>query len=451
MASIYRNPGRMVWMMKYYGADGTPIRETTGETNRVKAQKVANAKETDKDRGLPVAAGVGKIKWDAAVAIYETDYRNNNQSSLPDQQRRIRLHLTPVFGGYRMVQIGPFEIDAYIDTRRAAGASAGTVNRELDIIRRMFTLCVQKQLLLYKPHVQRLRERNARAGFFERAAFEDVRAHLPAELQAVITFAYITGWRIDSEVLTREWRHVDLDEGNEVRLDPGETKNGEPRTFPLTADLRAVLLERRAARNAALAAGHLCPWVFFRHDTPAPPPPPIRACLACRTPLLTPTRNQRTCSAACATAWRRDADRIRQQARTARRRQGLGPVSPPAVVTPPAVLGVPIPIRDFRRAWETACTAAGCPGRIPHDFRRTAVRNMVRRGVPERVAMQLSGHLTRSVFERYNIVSEGDLTQAAARLEGLAGTPTGTPTAHTGTGGITTRKIVRKFGDNSMP
>ena len=81
----------------------------------------------------------------------------------------------------------------------------------------------------------------------------------------------------------------------------------------------------------------------------------------------------------------------------------------------------PKPIRASGKAWKTACRKAGCPARIPHDFRRTAVRNMVRAGIPERVAM-LTGHKTRSVFERYNIVSEGDLRDACKRLEGIAET-----------------------------
>lgn len=86
--------------------------------------------------------------------------------------------------------------------------------------------------------------------------------------------------------------------------------------------------------------------------------------------------------------------------------------------TPNLQPGDAAPIQEFRKAWRTACKAAGLKGRLFHDLRRTGVRNLVRAGVSQHVAMQISGHRTDAVFRRYNITTETDLGSAAERVTG---------------------------------
>jgi integrase len=79
------------------------------------------------------------------------------------------------------------------------------------------------------------------------------------------------------------------------------------------------------------------------------------------------------------------------------------------------------PIKEFKRSWKTACRKAGVPGRMFHDLRRTAVRNLERANVPRSIAMKLTGHKSESVYRRYDIVSQNDLEVAAQRLGDFTG------------------------------
>ncbi len=362
-----------IWWIRYY-RNGRRHEESSGSERKGVAIDLLKSREGDVVKGVPVSAKIGRLKFDEAADDVITEYRINNRKSLDELERRIRLYLKPFFGGRKMAGISTTDVRTYVAHRQELGVVAAKgrregerigdvsnaeINRELTILKRIFNLAIQAGKLLHKPHIPMLRENNTRTGFFEPEQYASLLAHLPEALCPVITFAYITGWRIASEVLSLEWRHVDFKSG-EVRLDAGTTKNGEARVFPMTDDLRGLLHGLHAEHEQWKRAGQIVPWVFVR--------------------LVADERG--------------------------------GEKRPRRIVA-------------FNKAWRAATIAAGCPGRIPHDLRRTAVRNMVRRGVPERVAMQLTGHKTRSVFERYNIVSDGDLRTAADRLQGLTGTVQG--------------------------
>jgi len=368
-----------VWWIKYNHL-GRPLFESSHSENRTDAINLLKRREGASAAGAPVLPKVGRFTFQDARRDFLTDRRNNSRNNGPGPMKkleaRIDNHLTPFFGRKRMAEITAVDVRAYTahrlaETVRVTAAktvvrengveelvpevrrpvSNASVNRELAILKRMFSLAIQAGVLMSKPHIAMLRERNTRVGFFEPEQFASICRHLPDSLRPVVTFAHITGWRVNSEILPLQWRQVDFQSAT-VRLDAHTTKNDEGRLFPMTPELRTLLLERqRVTEELRQTRKLITPWVFFRMVAKG-------------------------------------------------RRGDL----------------FPKPILTYSKAWKVACRAAGCPDRIPHDLRRTAVRNMVRAGIPERVAMQLTGHKTRSVFERYNIVSEGDLVDAARRL-----------------------------------
>src|SRR5207302_10199020 len=177
-------------------------------------------------------------------------------------------HLRPFFGLYRAIQVTSDLVTSYVVARQAEGAANATINRELAALKRMFTLGKRGRRGELMPYVPMLKEDNTRKGFSEAGEFRAIVANLPAYLAPALETAYITGWRIRDELLTRHNSHVDLQNGW-LRLEPGETKNGEGRNFPLTSELRFVL-EAQVARTRELekSTGVIIPWLFHRNGKP---------------------------------------------------------------------------------------------------------------------------------------------------------------------------------------
>ncbi len=74
------------------------------------------------------------------------------------------------------------------------------------------------------------------------------------------------------------------------------------------------------------------------------------------------------------------------------------------------------PVPEFRRSWASACTKADCKGRLFHDLRRSAARNLIRSGVNKDAARHVGGWKTDSMFSRYNLTTEEDLRDAMQKV-----------------------------------
>ena len=367
--TIFKPKGSRFWWVAYVSG-GKRHFEGTKSEKKSDAQTLLTDRLGDTGKGIAVTPKMGRLTLGDGLKAVINNLRMNGKDSVVCVrckvaccgveghsnliQRQIDKHILyhaatadAPEGGYfrperRMNSISTSDLTAYVAHRLAQGAAAASCNHELATIRRAFRLAVRGGELVNMPHVPTLTLNNARQGFFERAEFHAILKHLPAYLHAPLTFAFVTGWRLKSEVLPLTVDRVDLQAGV-VRLDVGATKNNEGRSFYVTAELRQVIQAQLESIEVLKEQGTICPYLFHRPDG---------------------TR-----------------------------------------------------IKDFRKTWANACEAAGYPGKLFHDFRRSAVRTLERSGVPRSTAMAMVGHKTESIYRRYAIVDEQMHREAAAKLD----------------------------------
>ncbi len=302
--------------MKFY-IDGKPIRESSGTADRDEALKKLKFRISE---SKPKGKRTVSVVLDGLIEDYKI-----NDKSVEWAELVVGKHLRPFFGAFRAEKLTKQDIRAYILARKSKGRKNATINREISLLRRAFNLAD-----LPFPKVQKLDENNVRKGFQGPESFARILQKLPEHLRPIAVFAYETGCR-RGEILNLKWNQVDLN-NSIVRLEAGETKNGEARTIPLNRTVVHAL--RYLPRDSE--------YVFTY-------------------------RGKR--------------------------------------------------LKSIRSGWTRACADAGSKGVLFHDLRRTAVRNLSRARVPERVIMSITGHKTRSVFDRYNILDEHDLLDGMNRLE----------------------------------
>lgn len=266
------------------------------------------------------------------------------------------------FAGIRAMSLTKEHVDRYIEERLAADNAPASINRTTGLLKQGFTFAE-----LPTPKIRKLDESgNVRTGFFTELEIRRVMANLDADVADFTLFGWLTGMR-KSEIASLRWQDVT---GDELRLRSENSKNGEPRVVPFEGQLAELMERRKKARQyEEKEVTKFSPLIFHRAGQP---------------------------------------------------------------------------IAEFRKSWKTACCFAGvgklvCPkcseqvdakrkcakcgaawrsddlvyvGKIFHDLRRSSARNMLQAGVPQAIAMQVTGHKTDSMFRRYAIVAPNDVRTA---------------------------------------
>jgi integrase len=390
------------WWVQFY-VDGRQMRESSKTGDAMKAEKYLRGrlKEVhahELDASKPFVSRHDKLRTIAELMdALKTDFRIRGKDSRQNLSNIARARAD--FGATRAISLTAEQVDRYIEDRLQMGDAKASVNRVTQLLGQAYKLAG-----LPAPRIRRPSEKgNARQGFFSESEIRRVIGNLPAELQDFALFGWLTGMR-KGEIASLAWEDVD---GDVIRLRAENAKNGEARMIPLEGELAELIERRRAARQVKVdGIAMICSLIFHR-----------------------------------------DA----------------------------------LAVMEFRKSWATACCSAGvgqlvCPhclgevteklncagcnrtwkreklkyvGRLFHDLRRSACRNMLAAGVPQTIAMKISGHKTDSMFRRYAIVSETDLRTALQRMQQYLKTVKENVIAMPSRGGPASER--GQFGDNGSP
>lgn len=336
-----------------YCINGKERRESSRSTSRAEAKKLLRRRLGEKDEGKLIITNQHKVKFDNLIELLLLNHEVNGRTETVKFHVK---HLRRFFGFERVTAITNERLLQYVKSRREKGAADASIKLELAALSKAFNLAIQAKKLYpdARPIFPKIKLDNARKGFLEYPQFLQLLANLPENLRDPVNFLYQSGWRI-SEMRKIEWLHLDA---TTLVLPPALSKSKHARRLPLEGELAEII--KRAREHRRLDQ----PRIFHRNGRP-----------------IGDFRKlwQKACVAVELGHWIEDNDSL--------------PAKPKWKIR-----------RKYR-------------GLIVHDLRRSCVRNLVRSGLSEKIAMDQTGHKTRSVFERYNIVNDRDRIEAQQRYQ----------------------------------
>ncbi len=360
MGWLYKQKNRdgtegRIWWAKYY-VDGCPVRESTGTPSATAARRFLKDREGRVAAGQPVLPRADRVRYEEIRGDLVSHYQATGERGLVEAGCRLK-HLDAFFRGRRAAAIGTAEVNGYVVARQQERRKGKGAGAANGTINRELGVLGRMLRLAYE------------SGKLLRLPV----VHRPKEAGPRQGFFEYDQY----EAVRRHLVRPHLQVATAIAYAFGWRTQSEV----LTLERRQLDLDAGTLRLEPGCTKNLDGRVVYL-------PPDLKALIAAQ------------------------VERVKALERK------LGRIIPFLF---PHLSGQRAGkrIRDFRKAWATACREAGVPGRLRHDFRRTAVRNMVNARVPERVAMTITGHRTRSVFDRYHIVSPGDLQDAARALTGI--------------------------------